>query len=607
MSKTIYDEFLDLSGRADRDGQREAVRLLVELSDGKDVEAYALSAPTGTGKSFAALLAGVHNARKGRRTIIGTSTVVLSDQYEKDIRVIQEAFPLVKYQVLKGASNYYCGNKAAQEIHNTKSAVEVRNMKNKLFLLRRGDLEVIPLWARSDTDFCLTCAEKLHKSGTSACEYANARAAALTAQVVVTTHAMINVDARMKGNEGRGPGPILGSVWLTVFDEAHKASASLLYNEALTQSAWFKMDYMGVTKGMDKYRRDAFIDHFGDVNESDWYRPSKELASKTLSIWPTTVELNRFYDAAKNILEREKPATFGTIRFLRKAREVLEQIEDGETDGGVALWCSRNKHNDGSYTRRYKLQEMTPDDNIVDALTSMRTAWMSATIGTASKPTYSLDKCGMSPKLFELPSPFDYSKQLEWTVRTEKQVPDQAGLVASINKHWPGGTAVLTPFHKRKDKIAESVAMLLRGELVQSQSTESSRANAAVVQAHCSSADAGGSPVLVGVEIFSTGIDLPGARLTKLIIADLFPLRDDWAYVMWRCRWIESVGGTGLDGFVLPERAITLEQQIGRVVRRETDTGVVVFYVADKDWRSGSEGERIIAEALARFPGARRI
>jgi len=128
--------------------------------------------------------------------------------------------------------------------------------------------------------------------------------------------------------------------------------------------------------------------------------------------------------------------------------------------------------------------------------------------------------------------------------------------------------------------------------------------NRGVMERHCADADGGGSPVLVGVDIFSTGVDLPGRRLTKLVVAGLFSLREDPAYVSWRSRWLEAYGGRRFESYLLPERAIVLEQQVGRIIRRVDDSGLVVFYVEDKEWLDGSEGQRVILEAMKSFEGA---
>lgn len=624
-SKThVYDNFLDYSGLPDRPGQREAVRLLVELSDGPSVEAYAIQAPTGTGKSFAALLAGVHNAQKGRRTVIGTSTVVLSDQYAKDISFVASHFPDVTFCVLKGASNYYCGNKAAEEISRVRDPKKKRDKMNELVLFRKGITDTLPIWAQSDTEYCADCSDKMRKrgDGKTECEYVRARAKALEADVVVTTHAMINIDTKMKTGSGVSSSPlgtststsatsaILGKVWLTVFDEAHKASESLVYSESFGTTQLSNLMYHGCFNSMPPTKRNAFADHFLKINESDWYAPTAALAEGILEVWPSIAELKLALKVVGSLDESSRIKAQRHVWFLYKAREVLLEIARGDNGGGVALWAVAARHSDGLSTRRYKIKEMIPEPMLVKGMNSMRTAWMSATIGTETHPTYSLKKCGMAGGTFKsLPSPFDYSAQLKWTVRTDADVKDQGALVAAINRHWEGGCAVLTPYHRRKEKIANSVRMHAPDVLVQEQSSSNSAsANAAAVASHITSAEAGGRPVLVGVEIFSTGIDLPGPQLTKLIIADLFPLRDDYPFVAWRGRWIESVGGgNAFDDYVLPERAIVLEQQIGRIVRRETDEGVAVFYVANKDWRSGSQGERIIREALRRFPGAVQI
>lgn len=602
----IYDDFLARAKRTDRPGQREAVRLLRELSTNTEPQHYAIQAPTGTGKSYAALLAGVENARRGRRTIIGTSTVVLSEQYAADMVVVAKAFPDVKFSLLKGASNYFCGNKVAEELKNTKSADRKKSMIAQLAGYKRGTLSNLPVWAVCDTEYCANCAEKLRRSGRSECEYAKARHNALQAQVVVTTHAMIQIDLRLTARKNASS--ILGNVWLTIFDEAHKASESLTYDESYGMRAVNRMNFYGLLTPIEFSRRSRFIMHMEELatkgwdEERLWVNPTRELALERLNLWPTESELERMEKIIEDsVSDREALRLKGYVTFLKRSREVLSDLIDGYDDQDVALWTRGGS---------YKMREMIPDEELVVKLEGRRTAWMSATIGTAGREKYSLEKCGLASgtKFFDLESPFNYAEQLKWTVRTDSQVVDEAGMLAAINSHWPGGMGVLTPFHKRKERIAERVGVRVPDLVqMQAQGGGTGMANSVAVKRHREEAWAGKSPVLVGVEVFSTGIDLPGDELRKLVIAGLFPLRDDLAYQAWRGRWLERVGGNGFEGYELPERAIVLEQQIGRVIRRPDDTGVVVFYIEDNDWKNGSAGRAIILEALKRFPGVVQI
>lgn len=599
--RDLYAEFLDKTGVERRKGQADALALLNSLSDGEP-ESFAIQAPTGTGKSYAALLAGVHNARLGRRTVIGTSTLVLSDQYASDMALVEKHFPEVDFFVLKGASNYYCGNKAAEELKRAKPD-RARELKAELFRMTRMKVPVAPFWCAADTEYCRDCQYNYRTKGKTACEYARARRAALDADVVITTHAMISVDVRMR-ILSKEENNVLGDVWLTIFDEAHKAASSLVYSESFSPSKLRKLNWWNVTDAMSFKRRGDFANHFSEANKSDWYTPARALGEKLLEIWPTRSEIAGMKVRADMCPDKEKFELNKSVDFLDRSRRVIEEIARGQNDGGIALWFNGSG---------YKMQDMIPEAAVVSYLKSQRVAWLSATIGTHSKPVYSLEKCGLDPEFFDLESPFDFSRQLRWTVRTEGTAMPQADLIAAVNGFVPGGTVVLTSSHRRKDRIVETLQarvgseVLVQGQAQASGEDNGNATNKYAIQQHKDAAMAGGNPVLVGVEVFSTGMDLPGAGLTKLVIAGLFPLRDDPAYANWRWRWIESVGGSGFEGYELPERAIALEQQIGRVIRRETDEGVVVFYVDDKDWKAGSKGRRVIEESLKRFPGVREL
>lgn len=607
MSSLLYDILVEDLGAVERGPQRRATDLLIELSDAEDEESYSISAPTGTGKSYAALLAGVHNARSGkeRRTVIGTSTLLLSDQYETDARLVEKSFPDVKFFVLKGSKHYYCGRKAQAAIKQAKSYSSPNRLESllqSLSGLKNGTSISIPTWCSSDTEHCSDCISSYKRTFKTSCDYARARQEALNADVVITTHAMIAADLRVRigSNEESN---VLGEVWLTIFDEAHKASEALVYKDTFGVKKLDNLFHARALDGIGFDRRAEFRKFIEEEGEEyGWYTCTQDFGKRMQAKWLAPWELATMKPRLRLAPDKDRPGLRSSVSFLERAYKVLGDMAEGNNSGGEALWFSRGL---------YKMQDMLPEGAVIERLNEMRVAWMSATIGSHSRPTYSIDKCGIETKHFELETAFDFEKQLSYLVKSEKEM-SEIDILNSVNSWWPGGMVVLTPFHDRKESITSKLRMVLPGEVVQDQAkngtgVNSSGLNAEFMKGHLDSASKGGNPVLVGVDVFSTGVDLPGAALTKLVVAGLFPLRDDHAYIVWRCRWLESLGWSGFDGFLLPERAITLEQQIGRVIRRETDEGRVVFYLSNKDAAPGSEGRKIVAEALKKFYGAKEL
>ena len=93
--------------------------------------------------------------------------------------------------------------------------------------------------------------------------------------------------------------------------------------------------------------------------------------------------------------------------------------------------------------------------------------------------------------------------------------------------------------------------------------------------------------ILFGVDTLWTGQDFPGKSLVCLVIAKLpFPRQDPLFRA--RCRACEESGERWFERFYLPEAVLKFRQGFGRLIRTETDFGVVVVLdhrLAQKSYR----------------------
>jgi ATP-dependent DNA helicase DinG len=81
--------------------------------------------------------------------------------------------------------------------------------------------------------------------------------------------------------------------------------------------------------------------------------------------------------------------------------------------------------------------------------------------------------------------------------------------------------------------------------------------------------------VLVATRTFFEGVDVPGESLSLLVLDRLpFPRPDD-PLLGERGRRVERKGGSRFAEVWLPEAAVSLQQALGRLVRSETDRGVM--------------------------------
>ncbi len=107
--------------------------------------------------------------------------------------------------------------------------------------------------------------------------------------------------------------------------------------------------------------------------------------------------------------------------------------------------------------------------------------------------------------------------------------------------------------------------------------------------------------VLVGSSSFWEGVDMPGDALQLVVIDKLpFPPPGD-PLVEARCRRIEQQGRSAFSAYSIPEAAVALKQGAGRLIRSESDRGVLV--IGDARLVSMGYGRRL----LAALPPMRRL
>jgi ATP-dependent DNA helicase DinG len=105
--------------------------------------------------------------------------------------------------------------------------------------------------------------------------------------------------------------------------------------------------------------------------------------------------------------------------------------------------------------------------------------------------------------------------------------------------------------------------------------------------------------VLVGSHSFWEGIDVPGAALQCVLIDKLpFPPPSD-PLAQARSRAIEAHGGQPFDDYFIPEAAVALKQGAGRLIRSETDRGLLV--ICDTRLLTMNYGRRLLG-ALPPMP-----
>jgi ATP-dependent DNA helicase DinG len=86
-----------------------------------------------------------------------------------------------------------------------------------------------------------------------------------------------------------------------------------------------------------------------------------------------------------------------------------------------------------------------------------------------------------------------------------------------------------------------------------------------------------GNAVLFGTDSFWTGVDVPGTALSQVIITRLPFDPPTHPVIEARCDRIRDAGGNPFNELTLPDAVIKFRQGVGRLIRSQSDRGVVTI------------------------------
>ena len=241
-------------------------------------------------------------------------------------------------------------------------------------------------------------------------------------------------------------------------------------------------------------------------------------------------------------------------------------------------------------------------------------AWIftSATLGDEPSLRWFTEPCGLSSaEVMQVNSPFDYAQQAALYVPPHLPRPGDPGhahqvaaLVLEALAILGGRTLVLTTTLNAMRSIGEQLQAQSEGGvevLVQGQSPK--RRLMERFREGGGRGDAQGRMgcVLVASASFWEGFDVPGDALQLVVIDKLpFPPPGDPLFEARSLR-ITQQGKSAFADHALPEAAVSLKQGAGRLIRSETDRGILV--VCDNRLSTMSYGRRLVRG----LPAMRRL
>ncbi|WP_395688445.1 ATP-dependent DNA helicase [Caenimonas koreensis] len=593
--------------------------------------ALVVEAGTGVGKTYSYLVPALLS---GERVLLSTATKTLQDQlFGRDLPRLVEALGLpVRTALLKGRGSYLCLHRMELARHdaNFPDRAALRSLakiEEWSHITRTGDLAELPGLDERSPLIPLVTSTRENCLGSDcpkfrSCHVNIARREALAADVVVINHHLFFADMAVRES---GMAELLPTVRIAIFDEAHQLNETgvqfLGANLTTGQLLDFARDMLGA--GLQFAR--GLVDWQTIVSQVE--RAARDLR---LSVGKTTSNARlRWVDEAPEGVEPqvwrealdelhlacthaiEGLATVSEMapdfpRLQERATELAQRVErfGAKCEPAAVRWI------DVGMQLRLVESPLDIAKAVQDKLLKTGSAegssrsWVftSATLGDDARLSWFTEPCGLGEaEILRVDSPFDYRNQACVYVPRDIVKPNDAahsGQVAAIAaegaRRLGGRTMVLTTTLRALRAIGEElqrrfegageIEVLVQGQLPKRRLMERFREGGTQGRAGC---------VLVASASFWEGVDLPGDTLQLVVIDKLpFPPPGD-PLVEARSQRLELQGRSSFNDYSIPEAAVALKQGAGRLIRRESDQGVLV--VCDSRLATMGYGRRLMA------------
>lgn len=233
LIEQAFARLAEKAGFVERPDQRQLSLLISDMIEGPSNGA--IEAPTGLGKSLAALIPAIaHAIASGKRTVIATYTNVLAEQYwRKDLPLALSLFEATDVAQIKtafqiGRGRYAC--LVAMEEHSPDLAgpfsriAELGIETEFRGFVPLPQRQISPLWQKIAAP--PVCPGRLCPAYND-CFYYKGRRLAEKAHVVITNHSVVIQDAILAQASDDGKG-LLGEFDFLILDEAHDFAQAAL-------------------------------------------------------------------------------------------------------------------------------------------------------------------------------------------------------------------------------------------------------------------------------------------------------------------------------------------------------------------------------------------
>ncbi len=606
--------------RVEQEEMVEAVAAVMCTPEPPDQSVLLVQAGTGTGKSLGYLAPAITAAAEfDRRTVIATATLALQRQLvERDLPAALAGLPddaSVSAEVLKGRGNYLCrarldGQGTADDQVELElpggggrleqQAADLRDWARDTETGDRDDYDS-PLDARVWRALSVTGRECV---GASKCPFAEecfseiARRRARDADIVVTNHAMLALDA-LDGAD------VLPEYEVLVVDEGHELVARVTNAGTVQLGA-------GVVERAARAARSLLTD-----DSSERLAEAEDALIAALAELPQQQErlpelsgqvvdaLGLVRDSCAIAVSDLTQLTGEEDAARHRAQAGLQEVHDvagkllsgGTSAGGSVVWFGGDSDQQ-LYSAPLQVGDVIGGylaDRLATVVTSA-TLTLGGGFDTVAEDLGLLDDWASQ----DVGTPFDYASQGILYVAADLPRPGRDGpdpmllerlhhLVSAAG----GRSLVLLSSWRAVERVEQ---FLQDNPITDVEVLVQQRGDSVASLVRRFSDDE--TSVLIGTMSLFQGVDVPGAANLCVIIDKIpFPRPDD-PVLAARSEQVDRSGGNGFRAVSIPRAALLLAQGCGRLIRTDSDRGVVA--VLDPRLRTAGYGN-FLRESLPPF------
>ena len=580
-----------------------------------------VEAGTGTGKTYAYLVPAM---LWGGKVIVSTGTKHLQDQlFQRDIPTVRDALAVpVSVAMLKGRANYLCHyylqrTADSGRLPTRQDTSHLQEIIRFAKITRTGDKaelasvpENSPVWpmVTSTRDNCLGQECPHYKE----CFVMHARREAQQADIVVVNHHLFFADVMLRDT---GMAELLPTANTIIFDEAHQLpeTATLFFGETVSTTQFLELARDSVAEGLVHARDAVDWTKLGAALEraardvrlafrEDSVRMSLGQLADDHPLFEALDTLETHLDALSAALSAHAERAESLQALVRRARELQGQLAGWTTpptsteravveDEQTAKEAAKADPNEMvrwievfSHTVQLHETPLSVAPIFAKQRAGVPRAWIftSATLSVRGDFTHYAAQMGLNARRsMTLPSPFDYPTQgLLYVPRNLPQPSSPQFTDAVFEAALPaieasgGGVFVLCTTLRAVDRISMRLRdmieqrgwdypLLVQGDASRTELLDRFRSY--------------GNAILVGSQSFWEGVDVRGDALSLVVIDKLPFAPPDDPVLSAR---LDALTKKGLSPFAvhqLPQAVITLKQGAGRLIRAETDRGVLMI------------------------------